>query len=343
MVQQVLGEAAAPFTRLAELPGRGVTRVWECAGPRGAETLMLIHGLACTAELNWGKVFAPLARHFHVIAADLRGHGDGIRNGSRFRLEDCADDVAALAGTLGIGRFVAVGYSMGGMVAQLLYRRHATRLSGLVLCATARNVQGSPAEKLTALSLPAVATAMRWNPVMQLVSAEAFGTALLGPVDDPATARWTRAQLRRTTLATAVSAMGAASEFTSHRWIGQVNVPTAVVVTTRDRIVPLSRQLKLAQAIPGASVHKVNGDHAVCITEPELFAQTLLKACWSVAPGRGGTRATPDASPQASLAPTPESPAGPKPISRQCPARRWQIALSSAGRDLPQHRGPPAT
>ena len=145
---------------------------------------------------------------------------------------------------------------MGGMVAQLLYRRHAPRLSGLVLCATARNVLGSPAEKLAALSLPGVATAMRWNPIMRLVSAEAFGRALLGPVDDPATARWARAQLSRTTLAAAVSAMEAASEFTSHRWIGQVNVPTAVIVTTRDHIVPVNRQLKLARAIPGASVHR---------------------------------------------------------------------------------------
>lgn len=83
---------------------------------------MLIHGPTFTADLNWAKVFAPLSRHFRVIAADLRGHGDGIRIGPRFRLEDCADDVAALAGTLGIDRFVAVSYSMGGMVAQLLYR-----------------------------------------------------------------------------------------------------------------------------------------------------------------------------------------------------------------------------
>lgn len=67
-----------------------------------------------TAELDWGKVMTPLARHFRVIALDLGGHGDGTSTGPLFRLEDCADDVAALAGTLGIGRFVAVGYSMGG-------------------------------------------------------------------------------------------------------------------------------------------------------------------------------------------------------------------------------------
>jgi pimeloyl-ACP methyl ester carboxylesterase len=71
-------------------------------------------------ELNWGKVFAPLARHFRVVAMDLRGHGDGIRVGWRFKLEDCADDVAALADVLAIDSFVAVGYVMGGTCSWLV-------------------------------------------------------------------------------------------------------------------------------------------------------------------------------------------------------------------------------
>ncbi len=292
-VRQVLGESATPVTRLVELPGRGTTRIWECAGPRGAETLVLIHGVTFTAELNWGKVFAPLARHFRVVAADLRGHGDGIRAGSRFRLEDCADDVATLAGVLGLGRFTAVGYSMGGMVAQLLYRRHAALLSGLVLCSTVCDVRGSPPEQLAALAAPTVAAALQWNPVLHLVSAEVFGTLLLGGVDDPATARWARSQLSRTTLATAVSAIRAVCEFRSASWISQVDVPTAVVVTARDHIVPPSRQLELARAIPGASVHEVDAGHGACINAPPLFARALLEACWSVEPGWSGTLRTP--------------------------------------------------
>jgi 3-oxoadipate enol-lactonase len=276
-----------PVTRLIELPGRGVTRVWECAGPPGAETLILIHGVTVTAELNWAKVLVPLSRDFRVLAMDLRGHGDGIGVGSRFRLEDCADDVAALARVLGIAKFVAVGYSMGGMVAQLVYRRHAPMLSGLVLCATARNVLGSPAEKLAALALPAAAAAaVWWNPLLQPFSAEILGMALLGPVDDPATAAWARAQLRRTPLGTAISAIQAVCEFTSHSWIGQVDIPAAVVVTAADRVVPPGRQRKLARAIPGASVYELDADHAVCITAPQQFAQVLLQACWSVAADR---------------------------------------------------------
>jgi diacylglycerol O-acyltransferase len=245
---------------------------------------MLIHGVACTAELNWGRVLAPLAAHFRVVAADLRGHGDGIRAGSRFRLEECADDVAALAAALGTGKFTAVGYSMGGLIAQLVYRRHASLVSGLVLCSTAGSL-GFPAQQLAAFALPAAA-GLWWNPVLQLVSAEGPGLALLGPIDDPATARWARAQLRRTTLASAVSAIQAVCQFSSDGWISQVNVPTAVVVTTRDRIVPASRQLGLARAIPGASVHQIDADHAVCITAPQTFARTLLTACWSLEPDR---------------------------------------------------------
>jgi len=280
-------QAAVPHTRLVDLPGRGTTRVWECAGPDGAGTLMLIQGVAGTAELNWGKVFAPLGRHFRVVAADLRGHGDGIRLRSRFRLEDCADDVAALAAVLGIGRLTAVGYSMGGMVAQLLYRRHAPLVSGLVLCSTARSVRGSRAEELAARAVPVVAAALRWNPIMYQVSAEAFGMALLGDIGDPVTARWVRAQLRRTTLATAISALPAVSAFSSHGWIGQVDVPTAVVVTTRDSTVLPARQLELARAIPGASVYEVPAGHGACVSAPQLFAPALLAACRAVTAGRG--------------------------------------------------------
>jgi pimeloyl-ACP methyl ester carboxylesterase len=185
------------------------------------------------------------------------------------------------------------------MVAQLLARQHAPLLSGLVLCSTAGNVRESPAERLAALGLPTAAAALRWNPLLQLVGAEYVGMALLGHVDDPATASWARAELSRTRLATAVSAIQAVCEFSSDGWIAR-EVPAAVVVTTRDRIVPAGRQLRMARAIPGASVHEVPADHGVCINAPQLFAPALLEACWSVAPGRGGggTLAAPDRSDQ---------------------------------------------
>ena len=156
-----------------------------------------------------------------------------------------------------------------------------------MLCSTARGVRGSRAEELAARVVPVMAAALRWNPVLYRVSAEAFGTALLGDIGDPATARWVRAQLRRTTLATAISALPAVSAFSSDGWIGQVDVPTAVVVTTRDTTVPPVRQLELARAIPGASVYEVAAGHGACVSAPQLFARALLEACRAVTSGRG--------------------------------------------------------
>ena len=114
----------------------------------GAPTVVLLHGWTATADLNWFACFAPLAEHFRVIALDHRGHGRGIRAGARSVSTDCADDVAALADVLGIERFIAVGYSMGGPIAQLLWQRHPELVAGLVLCATSSTFSGTARERL---------------------------------------------------------------------------------------------------------------------------------------------------------------------------------------------------
>ena len=137
-----------PPGRHVWLPGRGQTFVRELAGPPGAPVLVLLHGWTATADLNWYACFEPLADHFRVLALDHRGHGRGIRSVEPFRLEQCADDVAALARQLDIPRLIPVGYSMGGPIAQLLWQRHPELVEGLVLCATSCTFTGSVRERL---------------------------------------------------------------------------------------------------------------------------------------------------------------------------------------------------
>jgi 3-oxoadipate enol-lactonase len=264
---------------LVELPGRGVTRVWEHPGPPGAPTLMLVHGVTLTAELNWSGVLEPLGAQFRVIAMDLCGHGESFRPDGRFSLEDCADDLAQLARIQGVEQLVAVGYSMGGLIAQLLYRRHRSLVTGLALCGTARNFRGSPLEKMAALMWPAMMMTMRWNPMYQAVGAENLGSSLIGEIPDSQTREWARAQMHRTSLATALSAIRAVSEFTSHDWAADIDVPTAVIVPTRDRVVNPRRQHKLAAAIPGAATYELDGDHGAFLNDPETLARILLAAC----------------------------------------------------------------
>jgi pimeloyl-ACP methyl ester carboxylesterase len=76
--------------------------------------------------------------------------------------------------------------------------------------------------------------------------------------------------------------MQAVSEFTSHSWIGSVDVPTAVVVTRKDRVVPPRRQWKLAHAVPGATVVELDGGHDVFLHSPARFGAAVESACAAV-------------------------------------------------------------
>ena len=70
--------------------------------------------------------------------------------------------------------------------------------------------------------------------------------------------------------------------------VGAADLPTAVVVTREDRLIPASRQLELARAFPGATVHPVDGNH-FAFARAEVFVPALLAACHSVT-GRAGER-----------------------------------------------------
>jgi pimeloyl-ACP methyl ester carboxylesterase len=221
---------------------------------------------------------------------DLSGHGHSSALGRRFRLEQCADDVAELADALHISSFVPVGYSMGGLIAQLVWHRHRHLVSGLVLCSTARNFQGSPLEQMTSLMLPGIASWMQLNPVLHLIGSGALGMSLLGHFDDPGLDAWAHQQMERTSLATTVAAMDEVTRFTSHSWVSAIDVPCSIVVTTRDRIVPAARQRRLAAEIGDVTVYEIDAGHDVCVREPARFATALLGACHSVANTPAATR-----------------------------------------------------
>ena len=272
-----------PAGRMLDLGERGKTCVIDIPGPPGAPTLILLHALATTAALSWYPSLDALSKQYRVVAFDQRWHGRGIRC-EKFRLEDCADDVAAVADALGIDRFTIVGYSMGGAVAQLVWRRHRNRVEGMVLAATARNFRGKATERLW---FTLTRTAMqRWGEGVRVRADRLHGRLDELPTGmtaaDAKVAPWALTEFRSTSAWALLAAINEVGRFDSSAWIKRVDVPTSVIVATRDRFIPTRRQRRLAAAIPGSMVWDVEGNHAALVLGAEEFVPVLLSACQSV-------------------------------------------------------------
>lgn len=98
--------------------------------------LLLVHGFPLDHTM-WDAQLEVLSRRCRVIAPDLRGFGQsGVTEGS-VTMEQFADDLDALLDALAVAEPIALcGLSMGGYIALAFWRKHRSRLRGLVLCDT---------------------------------------------------------------------------------------------------------------------------------------------------------------------------------------------------------------
>lgn len=269
-----------PPGRVVDLPG-GRTTFARVDGPDSGPPVLLLHGWAVTADLNWFGVY-PQLRSFRVIAPDHPGHGRGSREGrrsERFSLVRAADDAVAVLDALGVQHAVVVGYSMGGAVAQLMARRSPDRVGGLVLCATACRF-GSRAAAASAGALTVAAALHRRLPPRAALrtfdAVAARRTARWGLTG------WPVDEVRLGHPSAAVEAIAELTRFDSRPWLSSVPGPSAVVMTTRDRLIPLGRQAELLAHLPGGQGFEVEGDHVVCTAAPELFGPVVRQAVAAV-------------------------------------------------------------
>ncbi|WP_306362704.1 alpha/beta fold hydrolase [Nocardia sp. CC227C] len=272
-----------PAGSMVELPGRGRTYVVDLPGPTpDAATVFLLHGAATTAMLNWFPSLRELNERYRVVLFDQRWHGHGIRS-ETFDLDEVADDAVALADVLAVDRPIMAGYSMGGITAQLVAHRHPDRVGGLVLAATTYRFQEKWRERAFHRAMAAFATnfsELSWRRahlkagrLPELPEA----TWPVGRMD-----RWAMGQMRSLSgwaLAQVIATLG---RFDSSPWLPSLKVPTAVVITTRDRALPVYRQLEMAKMIPGAEIYLAPAGHAACVLEADAFVPVFLEALESV-------------------------------------------------------------
>jgi esterase len=95
--------------------------------------LILIHGIARHAH-TFDHIAPHFARDYHVIAIDMRGHGDsGWDAAGRYLVEDHLKDLESLVKQLRLRQITLLGNSTGGRVAQVFAGAHPELVSKLIV------------------------------------------------------------------------------------------------------------------------------------------------------------------------------------------------------------------
>ena len=95
--------------------------------------LLMFHGIARHAH-TFDHIAADLSRDYHVIAVDLRGHGDSAWSPEgAYLVEDYVKDLEGLVGQLRLKNLTLLGNSTGGRVAQVFAGMHPELVSALVV------------------------------------------------------------------------------------------------------------------------------------------------------------------------------------------------------------------
>jgi 3-oxoadipate enol-lactonase len=239
---------------------------------------MLLHGWMATGDLNWCGAYGSLvAAGYRVLAIDHRGHGRGLRPLVPFRMTDCASDTAAVLRELGVAPCLVVGYSMGGAIAQLVARDHPDVARGVVLSGTAQHWQ-EPESRRTWRAMGILGLMLSLAPR----STWQRGFKRVGLPTNERTA-WLLSELMRHTAPDVAEAGRELGRFDSRPWLGSIDLPFAVVITTRDEAVAPHKQRALAQACD-AQVFEAPIRHMEIVTRADEYNPALLQALQSLRP-----------------------------------------------------------
>ncbi len=242
--------------------------------------ILFLHGYPLSRSL-WDQQISSLSRNYHLIAPDLRGHGESDPGTGPNTMEAMAQDCAGLLDQLHIHQpLVLCGLSMGGYVGFAFYKLFKERLAGLILAST-RAANDSPQAR------------QNREQVIRTVQSE-------GP--EPVIASMVGKLLSQNTqqhqpgiLAQAVSIMHSGistqtiisdqlgmlqrEDFTP--MLSSIDLPVMVIHGSEDQIVPIAEAQQVQAAIPGSRLVMIPGAaHLANLEEADLFNQaaaTFLK------------------------------------------------------------------
>jgi 3-oxoadipate enol-lactonase len=238
-------------------------------GRRDGPPLVFINSLGTDFRI-WNEVAEILAPDFRIVTYDKRGHGLSESGPDANDMADYARDLMGLLDGLGVGRATIVGLSIGGLIAQELYRHSPERVAALVLCDTAAKIGTDEVwdQRIGHVErggIEAIADSVleRW---FTAHFRAARSTELAGM----------RAMLTRTPRQGYLAACGALKRADLRPYAGRILAPTLCLVGDEDGSTPVALVKETAALIPGSRFEIIEGaGHLPNVEKPEIVAKLV--------------------------------------------------------------------
>jgi len=245
------------------------------AGKRGAEPVILIHGLGHAGARDWAEVIPALAATYDVYALDLPGFGASDKGNHLYSPANYVRVLDALFGERLKRPANVVGHSMGGVVALAYAIAYPDRVRRLIVVDAAgvlhRTVYGEFLGR--AMAGRKVGAENPWfEMLMRLITTQAENLPAKGAmsIESP--------QVRQRLLRgdpTTIAAFALADHDLS-RGLRTIRAPTLIIWSSDDKVAPPRTGQALASAIPGARLVVIaDAGHAPQVTQPERFNALL--------------------------------------------------------------------
>jgi 3-oxoadipate enol-lactonase len=211
-----------------------------------------------------------LEERFTVLRVDLRGHGKSPSGPPAPALQDYAEDVHALLADIGFLPTAVVGFSFGGMIAQLLALDHPEDVSALVIAACASTLEPDGRRILAERGTTAERHGM--GAVIDATTARWFSPEFLGRGDD----RDVRDQLGTMAAGAWADAWRAMSTIDAAARLQEIAVPTLCLAGGADQSAPPDTLLQISRRITGSRFEVVAGAPHMLFIEQHREVAAIL-------------------------------------------------------------------
>jgi 3-oxoadipate enol-lactonase len=251
----------------------GIELHYELEGS-GAETIVLINGLADDLETWVLQVDDLLSAGYRVLRFDNRGIGASSKPAGPYSSQMLADDAKALVDSLGIGEFHLMGVSMGGMIAQEYALSYPADLRSVTFACT-YGAPGPFCSRMFAMWAD-MAPVLGVPFVMRDVTLWAFTVPFFEQRGDDLAEFETAMRYMDQPVHAYLAQLAVIQNHDTTSRLGQITVPALVLAGEEDILIPVSLSRRIHEAIPGSEWATTKGGHGCVWEHPAEFNQTFL-------------------------------------------------------------------